>query len=57
MYDVIFHALSVEGDVLLSKPFLDLGCDGVVRGKSPASGMFLFAVYYTRGSTRGLSRI
>jgi hypothetical protein len=40
MYDEIFRALTVEADVLLPKPFLDLGFDGVVRWKTPASEMF-----------------
>jgi hypothetical protein len=40
-YDDIFQSLPVEGDVQLSKPFLDLSFDGVVRGKSPASETFL----------------
>jgi hypothetical protein len=34
------QALAVEGDVLLPKPFLLYGFDGVVRWKSPASEMF-----------------
>jgi hypothetical protein len=36
-YDEIFQALAVEQDVLLPKPLLNLGFDGVVRWKSPAS--------------------
>jgi hypothetical protein len=40
IYDGIFQALAVEGNVLLPKPFLDLGFDGVVRRKSPFSEMF-----------------
>jgi hypothetical protein len=36
-YDETFQALAAEGDVLLPKPFLDIGCDSVVRWKSPAS--------------------
>jgi hypothetical protein len=39
-YYEIFQALAIEGDVLLPKPFLDLGFDGVVRWKSPASEGF-----------------
>jgi hypothetical protein len=39
-YDEIFQTLAV-GDVLLPKPFLDLGFNGVVRWKSPALKMFL----------------
>jgi hypothetical protein len=38
-YDEIFQALAI-GDVLLRKPFLDLGFDGVVRWKSLASKVF-----------------
>jgi hypothetical protein len=37
-YDEIFHVLAVE-DLLLPKPILDLGFDGVVRWKSLASEM------------------
>jgi hypothetical protein len=33
--DEIFHALAVERDVLLPKPFLDLGFDGVQPRLSP----------------------
>jgi hypothetical protein len=40
MYEEIFQAVAVEGDVLLPKPFLDFGFKGVVRWKSPASEMF-----------------
>jgi hypothetical protein len=39
-YDEIVQALVAEADVLLPKPFLDLGFDGVVKRKSPASEMF-----------------
>jgi hypothetical protein len=39
-HDEIFQALEVEGDALLTKPILDLGFDGVVRWKSPASLVF-----------------
>jgi hypothetical protein len=39
-YDEIFQALAVKGGVLFPLPFLDLGFDGVVRWKSPASEMF-----------------
>jgi hypothetical protein len=41
-YDEIFQALAVDGDVLLSKPFLYLGFDGAVGWKSPTSEMFFF---------------
>jgi hypothetical protein len=41
MYDEIFQALAVEGYVLLPKPFLDLGFDGVFRCKPLASETFL----------------
>jgi hypothetical protein len=34
--DEIFQAVAVKGDVLLPKPFLDLGFGGVFRLKSPA---------------------
>jgi hypothetical protein len=47
-YDEIFQALAVER---LPKPFQDLGFDGVIRWKSPASEMF-FSVCQTRGSPR-----
>jgi hypothetical protein len=41
--DEIFQTLS-EGDVLLPKPFLYFGFDGVTRCKSPAAGdVFQFA--------------
>jgi hypothetical protein len=30
-YDEIYQALVIEGDVLLSKPFPELGFDGVVK--------------------------
>jgi hypothetical protein len=39
MYDEIFHSLTIEGDILFPKPFLDFGFDGVVRWKPPASEM------------------
>jgi hypothetical protein len=39
-YDETFQTLAVKGDVLLTKPVLDLGFDGVVRRKSPASEVF-----------------
>jgi hypothetical protein len=50
MYDEIFQAMAVEEDALLPKPFLDLGFNGVVRWKSPASGMF-FSFPHTSKST------
>jgi hypothetical protein len=31
MYDEIFQALAEEGDVMLLKPFLDLGFEDVMR--------------------------
>jgi hypothetical protein len=34
MYDEIFYALAAEGDILLPKPFPDLGFDGVVKWKA-----------------------
>jgi hypothetical protein len=40
MCDEIFQTMAVEGDVLLLKPFLDLGFDGVIRWKSLAWEMF-----------------
>jgi hypothetical protein len=43
MYDEIFQTQAVDGDVLLPKPFLDFGFDGVVRRKLPASDVFQFA--------------
>lgn len=39
IYDKIFRAL-VVGDILLLKPFLDLGFDSVIRWKLPDSEMF-----------------
>jgi hypothetical protein len=42
-YDEIFQAL-VIAEVLLRKPFLDLGFDGVVRWKWPASEMLVQSV-------------
>jgi hypothetical protein len=39
-YGEIFQPLVAEGDVLHTKPFLDLGFDGVVTRKSPASEIF-----------------
>jgi hypothetical protein len=39
-HDEIFQALEVERGVLLPKPFLDLGIDGVIRWKSAASELF-----------------
>jgi hypothetical protein len=42
-YDETFQALAAEGDVLLPKPFLHPGFDGVVRRMSPGSEMlFLY---------------
>jgi hypothetical protein len=41
MYNEIFQALMVEGDVLISKPLLDLAFDTVKRCKSPTSKKFL----------------
>jgi hypothetical protein len=41
-YDKIFQALAAKGDVLPVNPFLDLGFDGVVRWKSPASDFHVF---------------
>jgi hypothetical protein len=41
-YDKISQALAVQADVLLPKPFLYFGFDGVVRWKSPASEIFFF---------------
>jgi hypothetical protein len=38
----ISQALALEGDVMPLKPFLDLGIDGVVRSKSPASDFHVF---------------
>jgi hypothetical protein len=40
-HDEIFPALAAR-DVLLPKPFLDLGFDGVVRWKSRPSETFFF---------------
>jgi hypothetical protein len=40
IYDEIFQALAVQGDVLQQKQFLDIGFDLVVRWKFPASEMF-----------------
>jgi hypothetical protein len=40
MNDEIFQALAVEGNILLLKPFLDLGFDGVVRWKLLAKKTF-----------------
>jgi hypothetical protein len=43
MYDEIFQAVAVEGDVLLPNPFLYLGFDDVRwTRKSPAREMFFF---------------
>jgi hypothetical protein len=41
IYNEIFQALAVGGDVLLPKTFLDLGFDGVIRWKSPALETFV----------------
>jgi hypothetical protein len=41
MYNEIFQALMVEGDVLISKPLLDVAFDIVKRCKSPTSKQFL----------------
>jgi hypothetical protein len=41
MYDDIFQALVVEGDILLLQPFLDLGFESAVRWKLQASMMCL----------------
>jgi hypothetical protein len=54
------QALAVDGDVLLQKPFLDLGFDGVVRWKLPASETFFqFAkhVKVQRGPVRAVRRV
>jgi hypothetical protein len=40
MYNEISQALAVDGDILVPKPFLDLGFDGVIRWKLPASETF-----------------
>jgi hypothetical protein len=42
-YDEIFQALAVK-DVLLPKPFLGLGFDGVFRRKTPTSLTNVFSV-------------
>jgi hypothetical protein len=52
-YGEIFQAPALE-DVLLPKPFLDFAFYGVIRWKSPVSGMF-FSVFQTRESPRGSS--
>jgi hypothetical protein len=41
VYNEIFQPLIVEGDVLISKPLLDLAFDTVKRCKSPTSKQFL----------------
>jgi hypothetical protein len=46
IYDEIFQAPVVEGDILFQKPFLDLGFDGVVSWKSMVLEMF-FSVFQT----------
>jgi hypothetical protein len=51
----VFQALVVERNVLLPKPCLDPGFDGVVGWKSPASEMFFFSVCQTRESPWGPS--
>jgi hypothetical protein len=51
-YDEIFQALAIEGNFLHQKPFLDLGFDGVVRWKTPASEMF-FSVCQTCERPKG----
>jgi hypothetical protein len=40
IHDETLQALAVEGDVLIPKPFLDLGFDGAIRWKSPSSETF-----------------
>jgi hypothetical protein len=37
-YHEIFQNLAVDRGVLFWKPLLDLGCDSIVRWKSPMSG-------------------
>jgi hypothetical protein len=39
-YDEIFQAVVVEGGILLPKIFLDIGFNGIIRWKLPASEMF-----------------
>jgi hypothetical protein len=41
VYNEIFQALMVEGDIMLSKPLLDLGFDRINRCKSPIFKRFL----------------
>jgi hypothetical protein len=58
MYYEIFQALAVEGDVLFSKPFMDLGPDGIVRWKSPASEVFFqFAKHVDVGEGGGVGQV
>jgi hypothetical protein len=40
MYKEIFQALTLDKNVLIMKPFLDFGFEGVVRWKSLVSEMF-----------------
>jgi hypothetical protein len=41
-YDEIFQALAVEGDVLLPKPFLDLGFDSAIGPNLAPSSFNIF---------------
>jgi hypothetical protein len=54
-YVYVFQDLAVEGDVLLPKPFLNVGFNVIVRWKPLASKMFLQRTNVTvQGAVSGL---
>jgi hypothetical protein len=53
MHDEMFRTLAVEKDFLLSEQFLDLGFDGVVRRKTPASKMSSFFKFNSHVKVEG----